>query len=372
MAHIVKRKNKRGDTVYLVQIFLGKDENGKRKFLNRTIHGTKKDALRFAKQAEIERDRGTLITDRHTVGELLDDLLTDYEINGKNHAWAKRVVEKHLRPRFGQLPPEKVTTAVLRRYVAERKEQGAAPGTINLSLALLKRAFNLGHRSNKVAKVPYFPMLRVDNVREGFFERDEFERLLAQLPDEIRPVVAFAYYTGCRKGEILSLRWDQFDGDVFRLRRSQTKNRHPRTIPLVPQLLEIIRMQKAFRDRYWPDCPWVFFRHASGERIRDFRSAWEHACKRAGLWDEERQKPTKLFHDLRRTGVRNLVRSGVPERVAMEISGHKTRSVFDRYNIVSEQDVREAARRLGEYEQRRGKAESQTIVKHQPSTPQIQ
>ena len=93
--------------------------------------------------------------------------------------------------------------------------------------------------------------------------------------------------------------------------------------------------------------PWVFVRMvAKGrggtlhpKRIRAFYKAWKSACRAAGC-------PGRIPHDLRRTAVRNLVRAGVPERVAMQLTGHKTPSVFQRYNIVSDGDLREAAQKL--------------------------
>lgn len=110
------------------------------------------------------------------------------------------------------------------------------------------------------------------------------------------------------------------------LRPEVSKNNDGRPLPLRGELLEII--QRAHGKRR-PDCPFVF--HDEGEPIGDFRKAWKTACKKAGL-------AGIILHDLRRTAVRNMVRAGIPERVAMELSGHKTRRVFDRYNIVNDAD----------------------------------
>ena len=255
------------------------------------------------------------------------------------------MVRTHLRPFFGNIRASAFTALHAQRYIAHRKDsKDAANATINHELALLHRAFTLAKESSKITMVPLFPKkLKENNVRKGFFEREEFVKHRAALPDDIKPVVTFAYWTGCRKGEILALRWSQvdFQASVVRLEPGETKNDQARIIPLAGELLEMLRMQKHVRDERWPECPWVFFRR--GKPIFEIRGAWEEACECAGLWDAATKKPTKLFHDLRRTGVRNLVRAGVPERVAMTISGHKTRSVFDRYNIVSERDLHEAA-----------------------------
>ena len=359
----------RGKRIWLARVPLGRDpKTGKPLFHNKTIHGKKKDAQQYLNGVLREHELGIFAgTMETTVNTLLDGLLRDYKVNGKRLDWAELVARVHLRPFFGAMKAARLGTDQIQNYITHRrqatiralangKKRIIAPAknaTINNELALLRRALNLGKQASppKVPHVPFIPILDENNVRKGFFEHEHFIAVRRALPQEIQPVITFGFYTGCRRGEILHLQWPQVDLSerVVRLEPGETKNDEARMIPLAPELYEMLVMQKEIRDSHFPECPWVFFR--LGKRIRDFRHAWERACKAAGLVTTvaDKDKPTRLFHDLRRTGVRNLVRAGVPERVAMAISGHKTRAIFDRYNIVSETDIKDAARKLGEY-----------------------
>ncbi len=311
---------------------------------------TDAEALLRKRLAEIETD-SYVSPHRITVANLLDNLLYDYENNSKSIEWA-RYVDGHLRPFFGHLKARSIDSPRLQAYIASRRRNGISNGTINRELSLLRRAFNLAHQETppRVNRVPNFPKLSEPPPRAGFFEHEEYLALRAELPDDLKPVLIFGYYSGCRKGEILSIGCNQGDllAKVVRLEPGTTKNDEARLLPLYGELLESVRMQLEIRNQLWPSCPWLFFR-SGGRQIKSIKNAWNEACRRAGLWDEKTSKPTRLFHDLRRTGVRNLVRAGVPERVAMQISGHKTRAVFDRYNIVSERDLHEAGEKMERY-----------------------
>jgi integrase len=315
------------------------------------------DGVALLKKRHVELANGTLNTrasERITVADLLDDLKLDFEINRKSSEWLG-YVDGHLRPFFGSMRASAVTTGHVQQYMSKRRADGVSNATINRELGRLHRAFTLGMDSTppKVTRVPKIPKLEENNVRKGFFERDDFVRLRSELPIHLKPLVTFAFETGCRKGEILGLRWDQVDliERIIRLEPGETKNDEGRTIPIMSdELFKMLVEQKKLRDDQWPACPWVFsFR---GGQIKDFRGAWDEASKRAGLVDLN-GKPLRVFHDLRRTGVRNIIRAGVPERVAMMISGHKTRSMLDRYNIVSEGDLLEAAKKVRTYLQSR-------------------
>ncbi len=257
------------------------------------------------------------------------------------------------------------------------EKQVKAPATVNRSTQLLAQAFKLAIERRRLSNAPIIRHLSEGrNARQGFFSDSEFRAVVDHLPQHLRDFAAFGYLTGWRKGEIASLRWDDVDGDVIRLQAENSKNGEARTVTLDGELTELIERCKAARQVKIKEevmvAALVF--HHRGEPILDFRKAWATACCMAGVgklvcpncdspvdakyecsncgraWGREQLKYLgRLFHDLRRTAVRNMVRAGVPERVAMTISGHKTRSIFDRYNIVSEQDLRDAMQRTQNY-----------------------
>jgi integrase len=268
---------------------------------------------------------------------------------------ARSRIENHLRPFFGNYLAAAITTEKAREYLLLRRTEGAADGTIQQELALLKRMFSLASRATPPkVREPYIQMPTNDNVRKGFIEHDGYTQLLAALPEYLRPVVTMAYCTGMRRGEIMALRWENVDilNELVRLNVGETKNGEGRVIPLGDELLESLKSQLHLRNTAAPDCPLVFFRiimtkenpTPSWVPIGDFRKVWETACAKCGL-------AGRIFHDLRRSAVRNLIRAGVQERVAMRISGHKTRSVFDRYNIIDESDLKLAVRKLQKFQE---------------------
>jgi integrase len=278
------------------------------------------------------------------MNEPLQDLIIDWRVNDRSSVKdLQRRIDYYLLPFFGGVKAERITTADIRKFILLRQEEGASNAEINRELAALRRAFTLAMDNCKLFARPRVPMLREDNVRQGFFEWEQFISVRKHLPTDLQPVIEFAYITGWRiRSEVLPIKWPQIDFQAGRimLYAGTTKNREARSFPFTSELRELLLAQKIKADALKQKgiiCPYVFNR--DGIRIKTFRRSWLTACRKAGV-------PGRIPHDFRRTAVRNLVRAGIPERVAMTMTGHKTRAVFERYNIVSEGDLTEAARKL--------------------------
>ena len=186
--------------------------------------------------------------------------------------------------------------------------------------------------------------LERNNVRTGFFEGDQFEAVCSRLGEIEADVARFCYHTGWRtKSEVFPLTWAQVDwnGGFIRLEPGTTKNREGRAFPITPALRALLERRLEFTRRCERSqgriIPWVF--HRKGQPVKTMTKSWRTACKNAGV-------PGRLLHDLRRTAVRNLERASVSRSVAMKMTGHKTESVYRRYAIVSEGDLREAGLKL--------------------------
>lgn len=302
---------------------------------------------------DLLRRREGEITDGRFVGTHADkvrfegmgeNLLNDYKANGRRSLPGVQRTVKRLTEFFGGRRAVEITTADVRGYIAQRQEEKAAAATIMNDLAALKRMFNLALQAGEIHHKPYIPRVRVDNARKGFLGDIEYLIVREALPRVLQPVLDFAYWTAWRKQEILGLTWDRVDLAAGTARLDTSKNYSGRVVVLPESLKATLqRVQEetlALQARTGWRIPWVF--HRSGKPIKSFDGAWRAARQTAGL-------PGLFFHDLRRTGVRNMIRAGVPERVAMAISGHKTRAMFDRYNIVNETDLQEAARKIGDH-----------------------
>jgi integrase len=281
------------------------------------------------------------------VGELLDALEADYRLQGT----MSPQVLSHLKPIREALADRRavaVTAEVVDNFIEDRlKDQeiggemvrGKAPATVNRETQLLGQAFRLAVERGRLNFTPKIRHLdETGNVRQGFFERDEFEAVVVKLPAYLQDFARFAYWSGWRKGEIASLTWAGVDGRVIRLKAEDSKNKYGKQVPLVDPFKSILERrweasQYKAKDGTPALSPYVF--HRNGEPVGDFRKGWATACKEAGY-------PGKLFHDFCRTAIRNLVRAGVSETVVMKIAGRRTRAIFDRYNITDERDLREA------------------------------
>jgi integrase len=160
-----------------------------------------------------------------------------------------------------------------------------------------------------------------------------------ELPDHQKLILVIGYHLGMRRGEILKLRWDQVDWDanLIRLEKKQTKRKKARNAPLYGELRAWFEVAYSARD---PKCPFIV--SWKGRGITEVKTAWKKARERAGV-------PALLIHDLRRTAVRNMIRAGISEKRAMEISAHKTNNMFKRYNITDERDIPADGERLARY-----------------------
>lgn len=289
--------------------------------------------------------------ERRTVEQILEDYWKHLQARGAKAVGRSRAHIDHVIDAMGHQRAVDVRGPMVEAWGLDMLKDGYARATVNVGISYLKAALRLAHKHEQLAVVPYLSLLSVNNARSGFFEHHEFLAVAKHLEQVTAEVAWFGYLTAARSEEILGLGWEHVDRLHRHVTFVDTKNGDNRQVPLDDRderghwrNLDLWRLI----ERRWEArkvggdslAEWVF--HRDGRRVRFFWGYWHKACLAAEL-------PGKLFHDLRRTAIRNWVRAGVPEAVAMRWSGHRTRSIFTRYNIVSDADMRSALSRSQAY-----------------------
>lgn len=283
---------------------------------------------------------------------------------------------KHLRALLGDVRITQLTPELVRqRYTAARREAGVTDGTIHSELLSLTGALNLLHKEGRLTHVPFIPKPPAPPARQNYPEPEVLAAILLHvLHDASRDSVEYADATGRRKSEVLGLTWAQVflrDGEI---RMDETKNGMPVTIAISADVAPIIERRVKARQL---DSPYVFHDHGRPIGPKTVLSRLKRASiaagfahpkvdKRGAPVTDRRGRPVLaadyVFHDLRRSGVRNLIRGGASKSVAKSISGHRDDSVFDRYNITSTEDQRSALQGVAAYRAKRLADSSRTVA----------
>jgi integrase len=291
----------------------------------------------------------------YRVADLWPVYLRAYRNEGGKDAGRLEIAWNHLKPMFEKLRVEEVSTDSVNQYIEARRAAGMENGTINRETAMLRAMFNHGTRVSPlmVDRVPAFPARLKENApRKGFVTDAEYATLARNAKDLwLRCLIAASYSFGFRKGEMLDLHVRQVDllGRWIELEEGTTKNDEARKVHMTGEVFEL--MKECVRGKKPDD--YVFTREGGG-RVVDPRDEWYSVCVSSdvGKFEQGTRKNGKKYnryvglnlHDFRRSAIRNMTRRGVNDTTAMKISGHKTRSVFMRYNIVDERDLTEATR----------------------------
>jgi integrase len=323
--------------VWWAEIYIG----GRKRRL--TGFTTKQAALDALKEERKRRARGDYVapeTDRIRISDLLTSYLNDLQKRGKKSVMSARKRADLVSRELGHIRAVDLNVNHLEDYRRRRAGDGAGEVTLDRDLQLLRAAFRLALRQERIGRVPHFPISGCDNVRTGFFEPGEAESVEKQLPGVASEVFRFARYSGWRISEILGLRWQSIDRAAREARLATSKNGKPRSLYLFGELWKVIEARwgaRVYVTATGSALSVYVFHGRQGQRIPypTFRKAYLRASRRAkveGRW----------IHDLRRSAARELRRAGVAEAVCQSVTGHATSSMFRRYAIVDSHDQAEA------------------------------
>jgi integrase len=279
----------------------------------------------------------------------LSDWYLELEINkALAHYGIKQIHLKKFCEIFGDRKVHSILPADLEDYQVIKRNAGESDSYIDQQISTVRHMVGKGIDNNIVSADTLRAFRKVKkllkrnaNARERVLSEPEYHRLYDAAAPHLKPILATAYYTGMRRGEILGLTWNRvfLKEKLIRLRAEDTKDREARNIPMCAELMaEFRRIPRALHIRE------VFLYR--GKPMKDIRAGLRNACKKAGMKYGRNAQEGITLHDLRRTFVTRLRKEGLSEKVIMAITGHSTREVFDRYNIVDMDDLHNAVEKV--------------------------
>jgi integrase len=282
---------------------------------------------------------------RATVQHLCDAYWQDLVFRESKSLRSARSHLLHISDGLGMLRAVDVTTERIATWMQALLDDEYARGTVRTSATYLRAILRHAELNGRIVKVPRLPAFPVRNTRRGFFEPHEVKRLLAALDQPWRDLVRFYYATGWRRLEAQALRWAWVDLAAGVITLPETKNGEGRTLPILDDMRTVL--ERRWQARHYRRADGVeaiaeFVFHVQGRWVGNWTRRWRRALGACGL-------DGRLIHDFRRTAARDMVRAGISEAVAMSVTGHRSRSVFTRYNIADARDQAEALRAVARH-----------------------
>jgi integrase len=332
--HIFQKKGSKN--WYIVYYF-----NGKR-YEESCGAPDKRVAGRLLRQRLKEARKPNFVSPAKEKGYTLDDMLeiVRQESERKQNRAFKNVKYcfRHLQEGFKFHRVIDITSEKIPPYGEQRFKEGASRATVNRELTALGHGFRLMIEKRMVSTMPVIKLYREDNTRKGFIDIGDLNAVLEKIPNpNVRDLVEFLYHSGWRQIEGLMFQWSWIDQNMIRIPAEYSKTKEPRRLPIVGRLMDILERRQKVRRL---DCPYVF--HRNGKPIKYFRKAFYVAAAQI-------EHPSLRPHDMRRSAVRNFRRAGLSESEGMMLSGHKTRSVYERYNILDDRDAIEAMQKVQQH-----------------------
>ncbi|MCZ6622026.1 MAG: site-specific integrase [Deltaproteobacteria bacterium] len=315
------------------------DENKARKFLSRRLKEREKPTFVGPKEEKL------------TLDDLEAKILVDYQKHNRRSAATVKHCLKGVKEFFSFDRLVDIGTERIDQYQETRLSQGAARATVNREMSYLRHGFKLLVEGRQISQTPVIKLLEGENIRQGFISKADFDKLVENLEPQARDIVIFLYNSGWRSKEAMTLEWRDVDveGGMIRLRRENSKSKRSRALPLLGELQDVI--ERRVKERRL-DCLFVF--HRGGKQVKSFRKAWDTACVSTGFGRREEKNGSLKYvglvpHDMRRSAVRNFRKAGLSENEGMAMSGHVTNSIYRRYDIIDEEDLKESMGKVQDY-----------------------